>query len=332
MRRALAAALSLGLVAKSAAAQEVPCRLDGRLLPAARAILASSGPVDAEALRAMTEDAGLRAPEVLSWRAEGGDPARRDEAMRAWVRSRAPEAEGARCVALRDALRAAVALVPRVAEVLDRDAPEGVRAWQVLLPAGATDAAVLVAQGDGAALRVPIDAEGRASAQVAGDATLQVVLTRAGDVAAWARWRVGARTPEAAEDVRSSREVMRAINVLRARASVSPLRADPLLAAVAGAYAAELAARRQVAHVVEGVDARGRMARAGLRAEVVAEDVARAPTLDGAWRALTRSPAHRTNLIEARVDAVGVGVAGADGQVYLVVLMASRPGLTGAAP
>lgn len=330
--RGAALALSLLLRAGLPRAEAPPCRLDGRLLPAARAVLDARLPVDAEALRAMTEGASLRAPEVLSWRAEGGDPALREARMHAWIRSRAPAGEGARCAVVTDGARAAVALVPRAAEVIDLPAREGARGWQVALPAGASDAALLVARGDAAVERVAIDAEGRAAARVEGAATMQVVLSREGDVGVWARWSIGPGAEGATEPVRSPRDVVRAINALRARASVAALRADPLLASVASAFAARLASSRQVAHRVDGLDATGRMARAGLRADVVAEDVSRSPTLDGAWVALTRSPSHRANLVEARVDAVGVGLAEADGQVYLVVLMASRPGLVGATP
>lgn len=325
-------ALSLLLRAGPLRAEAPPCRLDGRLLPAARAVLDAEFPVDAEALRAMTEGASLRAPEVLSWRAEGGDPALREARMHAWIRSRAPVGEGARCAVVTDGARAAVALVPRAVEVVDLPPREGARAWQVALPAGASDAALLIARGDAAVERVTLDGEGRASARVEGAATMQVVLSRAGDVAVWARWSTGAAAEAATEPVRSPRDVVHAINTLRARASVAALRADPLLASVATSFAARLASSRRVAHAVDGLDATGRMARAGLRADVVAEDVSRSPTLDGAWVALTRSPSHRANLVEARVDAVGVGLAEADGQIYLVVLMASRPGLVGATP
>lgn len=330
--RGLALALSLLLRAGVSAAEAPPCRLDGRLLPAARAVLDAEVPVDAEVLRAMTEGASLRAPEVLSWRAAGGDPALREERMNAWIRSRAPDAQGARCAVVTDGARAGVALVPRAAEVIERTADDGALRWQVALPAGATDAAVLIAREGGAVERVTLDEAGRAAARVEGAATLQVVLSRAGDPQVWARWTRGAPLTDTAEPVLAARDVVRAINALRARAGVTALRADLLLARVASSYAETLAAARQVAHVMEGGDATARMARAGLRADLVAEDLSRAPTLDGAFSALTRSPTHRTNLVEARVDAVGVGVADADGQVYLVVLMASRPGLSGATP
>jgi uncharacterized protein YkwD len=300
------------------------------LIPAARALLREGPAPDADALRAATEAASLRAPEVLAWRADGGDAASQEARLWAWVRSRAPSPETPRCAVLREGVRLVAALVPRASEVTDLAPEGGMHAWRVALPVGATEPAVLIALDDGPVQRVAIDAEGRAAARVPSDATLQVVLSRGGDPQVWARWRVGAGRAAEETSVQQPEEVLRAVNALRARVGFASLRQDPLLALVARGYADELAAARRLAHVIDGVDPAARLAQAGLRADVVAEDIARAPTLDGAWRSLLGSPAHRGNLVEARVDAAGVGVARADGQVYLVVLLASRAGLVGA--
>jgi uncharacterized protein YkwD len=51
------------------------------------------------------------------------------------------------------------------------------------------------------------------------------------------------------------------------------------------------------------------MARSGVRAFRVGENVARARSLPSAHRALWDSPAHRGNLLDEGFEAVGLGVA-----------------------
>ncbi|MEZ4392377.1 MAG: CAP domain-containing protein [Polyangiales bacterium] len=313
----------------AARADELPCRLDGRLLPAARAASLDAAP-DATALRALTEAAHMRAPEVLSWRASGGDVAARDARLRAWITSRAPSPGSPRCAVVIDGEVTAAALVPRLAEVVDEPAEGGRSVWRAALPAGAASPQLVVAPDRGRIARVAVDAEGRARVRVEGGATVQLVLERAGDPQVWARWRVGPSAQEPAPHVEDDVHVRREVNLLRARAGVSALRADPFAASIARDRAREMARSRRVAHVIEGEDPVDSLARAGLRAGTVVELVGRAPTLAGAFTAIFTSPTHRERLEEPSVDALGVGTARADAQVYLVVILLSRPSLGGA--
>lgn len=314
---------------RDARADELPCRLDGRLLPAARAA-SLDAPPDATTLRALTEAAAMRAPEVLSWRASGGDVGDREARLRAWVASRAPASGSPRCAVVIDGEVTAAALVPRLAEVVDEPAEGGRSAWRAALPAGAVSPQLVVAPDQGRIARVAVDAEGRARAEVEGGATVQLVLERGGDPQVWARWRVGAGAPERVPRVEDDVHVRREVNLLRARAGVSPLRADLFAASIARDRARVMARTRRVAHVIEGGDPVETLARAGLRAGTVVELVGRAPTLAGAFAAIFTSPTHRERLEEPSVDALGIGTARADAQVYLVVILVSRPSLGGA--
>lgn len=317
----------VGATARGAIAQELPCRLDGRLLPAARAVSAEVRS-DALTLRALTEAASMRAPEVLSWRAVGGDPALRAERLREWIASRAPAENSPRCAVVVDGEVTAAALVPRLAEV--QSEPRGERAvWRVALPYGASSPQLVIAPDRARIRRVDLDAEGGAVGAIEGPASVQVVLERGGDPQVWARWRVGTQDEERVPSVEDDVQVRREVNLLRRRAEVASLRADPFAAAIARERAMAMAGLRRVAHRVNGIDPVESLARAGLRAGAVVELVGRAPTLAGAYAAIVTSPTHRERLEEPTVDAIGVGTARADDQVYLVVLLLAGPSLGG---
>ncbi|MFO0628174.1 MAG: hypothetical protein U0325_21555 [Polyangiales bacterium] len=312
-RRVVVVAFTLGA---RAAAQDLPCRLDGRLLPAARAAMETPPPT-AATVRALTEGASMRAPEVLTWRAEGGDAALRRARLHAWIRSRAPDGVP-RCAVVHGDAQTAAALVPRLAELQITADPAR---WCVALPAEASTPQLVVAPDDGPIRRVDLGADGCAPAPVLTAATLQVTLVRAGDPQVWARWRVGPPAawehPAVADDL----GVRRAVNDLRARARRGALRPDPLAAMLAGRRAQTLAASRRVAHVIDDEGPLNVWRDAQVQAGFVAEVVARGPTLRDALGALLTSPAHRERLEEAGARVIGVGAARADGQVYLVVLL-----------
>ena len=67
-----------------------------------------------------------------------------------------------------------------------------------------------------------------------------------------------------------------------------------------------------------------RLRAAGATAERVAENLARARSLAVAHARIARFAAHRANLLDAAVDAVGVGVAHAGAWLYVVELLATR--------
>ena len=107
-------------------------------------------------------------------------------------------------------------------------------------------------------------------------------------------------------------EVARAVFALlqdeRRRRGLAPLSYDPALAAVAEAHAREMARDGYVGHHSPKTgDAASRVARAGIEARVVRENVARGYGPREIHASLLRSPGHRANLLAEDVDRVGVG-------------------------
>lgn len=110
-----------------------------------------------------------------------------------------------------------------------------------------------------------------------------------------------------------------AANAERAQRGLKPLRWDETLHHAAQRHAGEMAARESISHQYPGeldLAARGRAA--GARFTVISENVAEAwsaPVIHEAWM---ESPDHRANLLDPRVDSVGISVMRRGGQLYAV--------------
>jgi len=110
-----------------------------------------------------------------------------------------------------------------------------------------------------------------------------------------------------------------AANAERAQRGLGALRWDDALYRAAGAHAAQMAMRESISHQYAGepeLSARAR--RAGARFSVVAENVAEAPTAVRIHDAWMQSPGHRANLLDPRVDSVGIRVLSRNGELYAV--------------
>lgn len=113
---------------------------------------------------------------------------------------------------------------------------------------------------------------------------------------------------------------------LRARSSVGALRPNRLLRAVAQEHAERVCRSGHVAHELgEAGDAEDRLRRAGVVARHVGEVVARASDEPATWRALARSPSHRSAIGDRRFTDVGIGVAEQGAHRCLVVVLAAWP-------
>jgi hypothetical protein len=113
------------------------------------------------------------------------------------------------------------------------------------------------------------------------------------------------------------------LEAVRRQAGLAALRRDARLDALAKSHANAMRDADQLAHDVGGGDPRRRSEEAGLAGATVGEDVAHAPNVERAHRALWASPSHRANLLHPRFDAIGIGVAsGHDGSVWLCLLFA----------
>ncbi len=109
------------------------------------------------------------------------------------------------------------------------------------------------------------------------------------------------------------------VAALRAFERLPNLAASSALGALATAHAEQMREKRAVAHDLGNGDFRERLeAMGGFDVRAVGENVAHAPTVALAHRALHASPSHRANLLRADYTHMGVAVAVAtDGSVYV---------------
>ena len=110
-----------------------------------------------------------------------------------------------------------------------------------------------------------------------------------------------------------------AANAERVQRGLQPLQWDETLHHAAQRHAGEMAARESISHQYPGEpDLAGRGRAAGARFTMIAENVAEAwsaPEIHDAWM---RSPDHRANLLNPRVNSVGISVMRRGGQLYAV--------------
>jgi uncharacterized protein YkwD len=299
------------------------CRPDGRLLPAARAAL--TAPVaDPDAQRALTEAAGMFAPTVYSTVLPTTDPAALAAAIE---RARHPSLLP-RCAVATDGTRLALAIAPRVVEVLTARR-DGVLTVRAALPQFVSGGQLAVTDVDGAVTTFALDETGAATLPATlVPATLQVIGTVGGGPVPLATWHPAEPAPARRDTVVDARDLLSAINRARASAGAPALRRDPMLDRVASAHARNLAGRGVVAHEpTPGDGPIERMVAAHLTAQRVAENVARAQTLTDAHARWMASPSHRANVLDPALDALGVGVAAGGGELYVVELFAAHPTL-----
>jgi uncharacterized protein YkwD len=110
-----------------------------------------------------------------------------------------------------------------------------------------------------------------------------------------------------------------AANTERAQRGLPPLKWDETLHRAAERHAGEMAARESISHQYPGeADLANRGHDAGAKFTVISENVAEAwsaPEIHDAWM---QSPDHRANLLDPRVNSVGISVERRDGQLYAV--------------
>ncbi len=337
MRRSLAiAALSAACLAPTTAladalddALDARCIRDGRLSGAAALALDDPQGFEASELRARAWREGLAAPSVHALVLRDGGDESTAATLASWLDARSPTHALSRCALVRRDALVAVAVVPRVIEVLAASATSEA-AWRIETPDALRDASVVATSEGAEVIRSPIGDDGTVS--LALDArrrwTLQVLAETSSGPAPFATWTFGATvrsaTPEG-EPLWSSRHVLGAINALRRGADVTALRRDPVLDDVAARHAATLARLGRLAHSPSPDDTPvERLRAAGVVSARVAENLARGRTLTEAHASLVRSPSHRANLLDGALDTVGLGLARAGGEIYLVEVFARR--------
>jgi uncharacterized protein YkwD len=108
-------------------------------------------------------------------------------------------------------------------------------------------------------------------------------------------------------------EVLRLVNVERAKAGCNALTTDSRLAAAAQAHSADMAANNYFSHTGRnGSDVSDRVEAAGYRWSAVGENIAKGqPTPAAVMQAWMNSSGHRANILHCRYRNIGIGLANA---------------------
>lgn len=110
-----------------------------------------------------------------------------------------------------------------------------------------------------------------------------------------------------------------AANRERAQQNAPQLRWDPTLAQAAAYHAAQMAQRQNISHQFPGEpDLSARGAGAGAHFSLIAENVAEAPSAQRVHAAWMQSKGHRENILDPKVDSVGIAVVVRNGQRFAV--------------
>ncbi len=117
-------------------------------------------------------------------------------------------------------------------------------------------------------------------------------------------WTVGSYADETALE----QELLSLTNQYRAHRGLGPLIADEALARLARNHSREMAAQGFISHRLSSGDTRTRLIRAGYPHQVLRENIASAPTVLSAHKALVASPGHERNILADDVTRVGIGV------------------------
>jgi hypothetical protein len=115
------------------------------------------------------------------------------------------------------------------------------------------------------------------------------------------------------------RQIMDLANQARAEQGLGPLVWNASLAAAARRHAALVARSGQLSHQYPGEpDLAARMTQAGAKFQVAAENIAQGTSADQLHQEWMNSPHHRANILDPRLDAIGVAVVQRGGILYAV--------------
>jgi len=114
-------------------------------------------------------------------------------------------------------------------------------------------------------------------------------------------------------------QLVQLANQARAEAGAGPLKWDPALALAARQHCIRMADDNSISHQYVGEpDVKERAAQAGARFSLIEENVALAPDPAEIHDAWMHSPGHRSNLLNPKVDHVGVSVVAGRNGLYAV--------------
>lgn len=128
------------------------------------------------------------------------------------------------------------------------------------------------------------------------------------------------------ENADPTQALLSMVNAARNTEGLPALALDARLAGVAQTHAEAMRRTRRVAHDSGDGSPLDRVTAANLSLRALGENVAHASDAAHAHRALWASPSHRSNLLDPRFDAIGIGVArDDDGSIWVCELFAHRP-------
>ena len=117
----------------------------------------------------------------------------------------------------------------------------------------------------------------------------------------------------------AAEQLMALANQARTENGAERLRWDPALTAAALKHCRRMAAEGPISHRYEGEpDLAARAGQAGAQFSVIEENVAVGPSVAVIHEGWMQSPGHRSNLLSADVDRVGIAVVASRGVLYAV--------------
>ena len=214
---------------------------------------------------------------------------------------------------------------------------EGPRVW-VSEPSGAVVEVPVQTEGDRFSAPVSFPGPGTWRVEVGGTgprgatmAALLVVESGANLVGQTARAARPSDEVEPPDDAAAALRIRGAIDELRARQGLPPLRGDARLDRLARRHAEAMLAAGTLAHRLDGTpDLSGRLAGEGVPFRAARENLARGDGALDSHRATVGSPAHLASLLDPEMQLLGLGIArgalpGGQPVVYLAeILLAPR--------
>jgi len=131
--------------------------------------------------------------------------------------------------------------------------------------------------------------------------------------------RVMAQDADGTNVQTAAEQLLALANQARAQSGAGKLSWDPALAAAAMKHCRRMAAEGPISHRYDGeADLASRTGQAGAHFNVIEENVAVGPSAAVIHDQWMHSPGHRTNLLSADVDRVGIAVVASRGVLYAV--------------
>ncbi|HUZ05493.1 MAG TPA: CAP domain-containing protein [Acidobacteriaceae bacterium] len=124
---------------------------------------------------------------------------------------------------------------------------------------------------------------------------------------------------QSAAEYKAAGVLFQSANRERVARGLQSLQIDSALNTAARLHAQRMAAAGEISHLFPGeLDLAARVRQQGLKMSTVAENVAAASSAEQIHDAWMHSPLHRANLLDIRVNVIGIGVVERDGRLFAV--------------